>query len=179
MALGFDTGSCRDALPILKFDASAGRFLRIDRDETRRQFIDITENFRAVIDMERLEIGWMLFGQGAAPDMRLFPVGAPWTQAPTVLHRRGLRAVLQLDPAAGGSVREMCSTASGFLRGFDSLHDEWLAARSENPGRLPVVGVARFMPLRGGPAGVSKISYQPDFVITGWAERPAALPLQN
>ena len=179
MALGFDTGACRDALPILKFDASAGRFLRVDRDETRRQFIDITENFHAAIDMERLEVGWMLFGQGIAPDMRLFPVGTPWTQAPTVLHRRGLRAVLQLDPAAGGGVREICSTASGFLRAFDSLHDAWLSARGENVGRLPVVSVAGFTPLHGGPVGVARVSYQPDFVITGWVDRPDALALDN
>ena len=83
MALGFDHGSNRDALPILKFDASGGRFLRVDRDEMNRSFVDITENFRALIDMERLEIGWMLFGHGTAPDMRLFPVGMPWPAAPT------------------------------------------------------------------------------------------------
>ena len=144
MALGFDSSACSDALPILKFDAGSARFLRIDRDDRQRHFIDVTEKFRAIFDMERLQVGWMLFGHGAAPDMRLFHVGEPWPAAPTALHRRGIRAVLQLDPVIGGGVREICSTAAGFLRGFDALHDEWLAARHDNPGRLPVVGLAGF-----------------------------------
>lgn len=176
MALGFDPGTCRDALPIVKFDASAGRFLRVDRDEMQRSFVDITANFRALVDMERLEIGWMLFGHGTAPDMRLFPVGTPWPPAPTALHRRGLRAVLQLDPVAGGGVRELCSTAGGFLRAFDSLHDAWLAGRADKPGQLPIVGLNGFTPLRGAATSLTKVSFQPDFVILGWAERPSALP---
>jgi len=150
--------------------------LRVDRDEMNRSFVDITENFRALIDMERLEIGWMLFGHGTAPDMRLFPVGMPWPAAPTALHRRGLRAVMQLDPAAGGGVRELCSTAGAFLRAFDSLHDAWLAGREERPGHLPIVGLNGFTPLRGAPASLTKVSFQPEFAILGWAERPGALP---
>jgi hypothetical protein len=164
MALGFSATAPATSLPILKFHATDGRLLRIDRTPEGTVAHDITDNFAAVIDMDAIEIGWMRFGHGVRPDMRLFPLGGAWPEAPSIQHKRGLRVVMQLADAHGGEVRELSSTAGGFLEAFDALHDEFLAGRPANPGKLPVVVLMGSDP-----------DNRPRFTIAGWIERPEAL----
>ncbi|MDQ0392201.1 hypothetical protein [Labrys monachus] len=164
MALGFSATAPTAFLPILKYHIPDGRFLRIDRTPVGTTIHDITDDFAAVVDMDAIEVGWMRFGHGVRPDMRLFPLGGVWPEAPSVQHKRGLRVVLQLSDAHGGEVRELSSTAGSFLEAFDALHDEFLAGRSANPGKLPVVV------LMGRDA-----DNRPHFTIAGWVERPPAL----
>lgn len=175
MALGFDPAPHPTALPIVKFESGTGRFLRIDQEEHRRAFVDITAGFRALLDMENLQVGWMRFAHGVAPDLQLFPIGGVWPAAPSPSHRRGVRVMMQLDPAVGGGVRELCSTASGFLVAFDALHDDWLRSRGDYPGQLPIVSAVTTKGVQRTPPGTSQ-SCRPDLSITGWAARPAALP---
>ena len=53
MALGFNLGSGGgggDFLPIIKYDARAGRLFRVDREDGVSTSVDITRNFKAVFD---------------------------------------------------------------------------------------------------------------------------------
>jgi len=168
MALGFSATVPARFLPILKYHAREGRVLRIDRTADGVISQDITENFAAVVDMEAIEIGWMQFGQGTKPDLRLFPLGGAWPEAPSPQHKRGLRVVLQLSQNQGGDVRELSCTASVFLDAFDSLHDEFLAGRQDHPGKLPVVVLTHTRLERAA-------SHKPYFTIAGWVERPETM----
>lgn len=161
MALGFSATVPSKLLPILKYHSREGRFLRIDRTVQGVITQDITQNFAAVVDMEAIEVGWMLFGHGTRPDLRLFPLGQAWPEAPSPQHKRGLRIVLQLSEAQGGEVRELSSTSSQFLAAFDALHDDYLSSRGDNTGKLPVVVLTSAEP-----------GEQPVFTIAGWVERP-------
>jgi hypothetical protein len=165
MALGFSATAPATLLPILKYHVPDGRLLRIDRTAEGIVTRDITDNFAAVVDMDAIEVGWMRFGHGVRPDMRLFPLGGAWPEAPSAHHKRGLRVIMQLADAHGGEVRELSSTAAGFLEAFDALHDEFLAGRAANPGKLPVVVLM----------GSDPDSNRPNFTIAGWIERPEAL----
>jgi len=68
MALSIPTssggGDGGQFLPIVKYDARAGRVNRIDREQGVDGWMshstDITTKFSAVMDLENLEIGWML-----------------------------------------------------------------------------------------------------------------------
>jgi hypothetical protein len=164
MAIGFSASPPTKLLPFLKYHAREARLLRIDRDAQGVVAEDVTQNFAAVVDMETIKVGWMLFGRHARPDLRLFPLGEPWPEAPSQAHRRGLRVVMQLSQAHGGEARELCSTSSQFLAAFDALHDDYLAGRIDNPGKLPVVVLTRAEP-----------GAQPEFTIAGWVNRPEAL----
>lgn len=164
MALGFDYRPAAVQLPIVKYHAREGQFLRIDRSARSVSATDITDNFAAVFDMEAIEVGWMAFAHGTPPDMRLFPLGQDWPEAPGPQFKRGVRLVLQLSERHGGDARELSSTSSQFLAAIDALHDEFLAGRLDNPDKLPVVVLASTKPGR-----------RPDFVIAGWVERPEGL----
>ncbi|HKD75563.1 MAG TPA: hypothetical protein VKB76_08720, partial [Ktedonobacterales bacterium] len=67
-----------DFLPIIKYDARAGRIFRMDRAEIGNGFenkaVDITANFKAMFDLESVETGWIDFTPGSAPDFNLVPL---------------------------------------------------------------------------------------------------------
>ena len=70
MALGFNLESNSGGgnfLPICKFDARSGRMFRRDRDNGENVDVDITKTFKAVIDFENLEVGFINFNTGGAP----------------------------------------------------------------------------------------------------------------
>ena len=73
MGFGLNLNSGANFLRIVKFDARAGRFFRVDRDEDTGEQVptDITEGFECVLDLQHCEYGWALFAPGLAPDFRL------------------------------------------------------------------------------------------------------------
>jgi hypothetical protein len=89
MALGmnYDTSGGGDFLPIVKYDARAGRIFRVDRLDRVNNPVDITRSFKAVIDLENIEVGWLDFqhrrraGDGAGTlrrhRSRPIPAGRP------------------------------------------------------------------------------------------------------
>ena len=79
---GFSTEpTSGDFLPIIKYDARAGRFFRIDRGANGNEPVDITDSFAAVFDFENVEVGWMNFS-GPQPDFKLVPMGKRCRFAP-------------------------------------------------------------------------------------------------
>lgn len=174
MAIGFTPGNGGgDFLPVLKYDARAGRTFRVDRADGAS--IPTEVQFKAVVDLENVEVGWMHFVAGAAPDMRLWPLGSTWGDQPSPAHKRGIRVLVKLSKDTGGDVREVANSSAAFLRAFDALHDSYLAGKAANPGKLPIVVITKTIPVVSKGNGQSSTNYEPVFAITGWVDRPQDL----
>lgn len=180
MSLGLPTASGGERMPIIKYDARAGRLFRIDRAQNAAgQFesnpVEITPVFQAVFDLEHIEIGWLWFPSNAAPDMQLVPYGQPLPPRPSPNHAVGFRLNLQLGKSCGGDVREMASNAAASIKGMDALHDQYLAGVKANPGGLPVVRLASTQAVVSQGKQQSSTNYAPVWEIAAWVARPAGL----
>lgn len=181
MAFGFNyESSGGDIMPIVKFDARAGRFFRIDRADGTNTPVDITSSFKAVMDFENIEVGFINFPAGSAPEFKVAPIGQPMPENPGGKFRQGIRMMLKLSKDCGGDVREIASTAKAVLGAFDTTHTEYMAGAKANPGKLPVVALSTTVPIvtqgrdeKGN--AVKTTNYAPVFKVTGWVDRPADL----
>lgn len=181
MAFGFNyESSGGDIIPIVKFDARAGRFFRIDRSDGVNNPVDITTSFKAVMDFENIEVGFINFPAGSAPEFKVAPIGQPMPENPGGKFRQGIRMMLKLGKDCGGDVREIASTAKAVLGAFDACHTAYLAGLKENPGKLPVVALETTIPIvtqgrdeKGN--AVKTTNYAPVFKIASWVDRPADL----
>lgn len=166
-----------DFLPILKYDARAGRLFRVDRISDGQSFssepVDITHNFKAIVDLENVECGWINFASGGAPDFRLVPMGAALPARPSDQHKNGIRFMLKLSKDCGGEkpIREMAGTAKAFLSGIEKLYDDYDTQRGANAGKLPVVIMKGSTPIKSGSGERQSTNYVPTFEIVGWAAR--------
>lgn len=175
MALGIDYESAAgggDFLGFIKFNAKAGRITRRDREDGENLDVDITRNFKAVMDIENLETGWIDFDTGGAPSMALSHWNTPMPPKPSEKHRKGVRVVLKLSKESGGDVRELTSHAKSFLRGMDKLHDDYLEGVKSNPGKLPVVVMNDTVAVVTGEGAKRSTNYAPVFEIVSWVKRP-------
>lgn len=182
MALGlsYGGGAGGDIIPFVKYDARAGRFFRNDRSESNGQYsneaVDITSTFKAVVDMENVEVGYMKFGTGAAPEFVLVRLGDPMPHRPAdAAFKQGARLMMKLHASCGGDIREISGNAASFLKGIDELHDAYTQGKAANPGKLPIVTLKATLPITSGQGAKKSTNYQPVFEITGWAARPADL----
>lgn len=175
MALGLSNASAGNFLPIVKYDARAGRIFRVDREDGVSIPHDITRNFKAVFDFENLEVGYINFDTGSAPDFVLVPHGSPLPERPSDKHRQGLRITIKLSAECGGDVRELAGTANVLLSGFDALHDEFLAGAATTAGKLPIVILRDTVTVESGQGAKKSTNYRPVFEIIGWAPRPKDL----
>ena len=166
-----------DFLPIVKYDARAGRMFRMDRENdgagwTTNQ-VDITKAFKAVVDFENIETGWIDFNTGGAPVFAMVPLGSAMPAQPTPNAKNGVRVLLKLSKDCGGDkpIREMASTAKAFLAGIEEVFLAYKADADKNAGKLPVVVLEDAMPIKSGSGDKQSTNYQPKFKITGWAAR--------
>ena len=173
MPLGFDfsVNDGSNIIPIVKYNASAGRVSRVDRTNGVSNPVDITRNFQAVFDLENLEVGQMYFAQGAAPSFLMVRHGETIPEPPTPNHRMGVRVLIKLTKECGGDVRELCSNAKSFLSGFERLFDAYEAEKADHKGQLPVVSIEDVIAVTVG----QSVSYAPTFKIERWVNRPADL----
>lgn len=174
MALGFNLESSGGAnfLPIVKFDARSGRIFRRDRENNENVDVDITKSFKAVVDFENLEVGFINFNTGGAPHFAMATYGDPMPEKPSPDHKPGVRFVAKLASTCGGDVREMASNAKAFLIGIDALHNDYLAGAAKNAGKLPVIALTDSVPVVSGEGAKRTTNYSPVFEITGWVNRP-------
>jgi len=176
MAFGISYGGGGgDFLPVVKYDARAGRMFRVDKGADGSESIDITKAFKAVFDFENVEVGWIRFGAGVAPDFQLVPLGTQLPAKPSEEHRQGVRMVVRLSKECGGDVREIAGTSAAFLGGLEKLHDEYLKGLAANPGKLPAVVLADTRAVESGSGAKKSTNYAPVFEIKGWVARPADL----
>jgi hypothetical protein len=177
MALGlnFESADSGDIIPIIKFDAKAGRMFRRDRVNGENDQVDITRSFKAIFDFDNIETGTINFNTGSAPDFAVARIGDQVPPPPSPDHRPGARILVKLSKENGGDVRELASTAKAFLRGLNALHDEYLAGAASNKGKLPVVELVDTTPITSGEGARKSTNYSPIFKIASWVDRPADL----
>jgi len=181
MALGLNYSSGSgggDIVPFVKYDARAGRLFRRDRtQDTSGNYtsndVDITNGFKAVIDMENVEVGYSKFNAGSAPEHVLVKLGDPMPHKPADPgFKQGARLMMKLAAACGGDIREITGNSTAFLKGIDDLHSAYEAAKAANPGKLPIVTLQSTLPVTSGSGQKKSTNYQPVFAISGWAPRP-------
>jgi len=182
MALGIRTETAvGDIIGIIKYDARAGRIFRIDRINDQGNWIkeehEISDKFSAIMDLENIEVGWMNFDTGGAPEFLLVPLGQDAGQRPSDKHREGFRIMLKLNKQISGEepIREFSSCAKAVIGGFDSLHNDYLVGVKDNPGKLPVVKLVTTRAITSGSGTKKSTNYAPVFEITGWTARPTDL----
>jgi hypothetical protein len=164
--------------PIFKYDAQQG-VGKIDNDQVP------LKNFKAIFDMDALELGYCRFGENTPPDFRMAPASnaeaVATLERPDVVgadgkpvYKWGFRLNLKLTKELAGSspsVREFASNSYVTFNGVDALHDEWAAEKDKHPGKLPVVVGKSTIPV---PGAFGK-NYQPMFGIVGWVDPPEDL----
>ncbi len=183
MALGlnYSSGGSGDIIPFVKYDARAGRLFRHDRtQDSSGNYIsndeDITNIFKAVVDLENIEVGFAKFGAGVAPEFLLVALGSPMPHKPADPgFKQAARLMMKLHSSCGGDIREISGNSAAFLKGVDDLHTAYEAGKAANPGKLPVVVLKSTIPITSGSGQKKSTNYQPVFEISGWAPRPVDL----
>jgi hypothetical protein len=174
MGLGKRKG--QEFLPRLKYDARSGAIYLEDRVNHKgtweNQQRNVTEGFRGIFDLETVEVGWMHFPKGAAPNLVLVPIGQDWGDAPTPDHKQGFRLLVKMPPELGGDVREFISTALATWNAIDALHTAYAKQADKHPDQLPMVKLTEVIETRSA----NGASFTPVFEIDGWVARPVDLP---
>jgi hypothetical protein len=181
MALGLtysSGGGSGEIVPFVKYDARAGRLFRRDRSQDSSgnyvsNDVDVTSSFKAVIDMENVEVGYCKFTAGAGPEHVLVRLGDPMPHKPADIgFKQGARLMMKLSANCGGDIREITGNSNAFLKGVDDLHTAYEAGKAANPGKLPIVALQSTLPITSGSGTRKSTNYQPVFEIQGWAPRP-------
>jgi len=170
----FDKQEGGSFLPIIKFDARSGRISRRDRDGGESHDVDITKNFKCVMDFDNVETGFIKFPMGSAPEFHMarYYDGKPVDKPEGEGYKRGVRFIVKLSKESGGDVRELASNAGAFLEGISALHDAYEAQRSANAGKLPIVELKDTVAKTSTAGAMKTTNYVPVFEITGWTKRP-------
>lgn len=166
-------------MPYVKYDARSGRIKRPDRAQDSSGMyattqVDITKTFKAVMDLENLETGWIKYEAAGAPAFLLTKLGQPRPPSPGQGWKFGVRVMLRLHDSCGGDVRELTGNAAAFVEGINTLHDHYVTGVAANPGKLPVVTLQDTQERISGGENKST-NYCPVFHIAGWTPRPADL----
>jgi hypothetical protein len=180
---GFSTepSTAVDFTPICKYDARAGRIFRVDRLDTGNGFennpVDITQIFKAVVDFENIECGWIDFPVASAPSFVLVPMGTQLPDKPSAKHKNGIRLLIKLNKSCGGDkpVREIAGTSKAFLQGIEEVFQEYDREKAKYPKKLPVIVLESTTPIKSGSGQSVSTNYRPKFRIDGWAPRPEDL----
>jgi hypothetical protein len=139
-------------------------------DSEQRQIEN--DKFRALFDLENLEVGWIGFIKGEGLNTRLVRIGGDYGDPPSDKHQEGLRLVIKVDESLGGELRECISTAVSMWSAIDRLHDDYRAAASAHPGCMPAVDITGTRE----EGTQNKRLLVPIFAIVGWQPRPYELP---
>jgi hypothetical protein len=177
--------SGEDRLPILAYNAKAGRMFLQDRKqdangEWHTEKVDVTmQQPPFAVDFGRLEVGWSFFAEGQAPLWSMVPYGQPLPAQPASpgLDAEGkaqrFRQAFRV-PVCGsaiGGVREMAGNSGAMITGMNELHTQYEAAQEARQGMLPLVKLVNVIPVKVGRSE----NFQPVFQIVQWVPRPDAL----
>jgi hypothetical protein len=171
------SGEGGDFTPVLKYDARAGRFFRVERVNTGNGFenedVDITQGVKFLADFENVEVGYARFVAGQAPDFHLVPMGSQLPAKPSEQHSSVVRFMLKLAKECGGErpIREISGASKAFRGAIEAVYRQYLEQKDKNPGKLPVITCEKITPVKTGTGVQSSTNYHPTFKISGWSER--------
>ena len=182
MALGFNTESksSGDILPIIKFDAKGGDFIIQDRQQDADGQWGKTESelktpLKMAIDLENIEVGWLSFSSGA-PDFQMVKIGQPMPAKPSDEHKQAFR-VRVASKALG--LREFSHSAKTVLKEMDSLHNQFMAEKGANAGKVPVVEVTGTKTVKvNTPQGELRFK-APEWKISSWVDGSELFPTKG
>ena len=163
--------------PYCKYDARAGRWFKKGGEQGGD--VDITNGFAALFDFEEIEVGYIHFPTGAAPQFytQHISMGVP-AQPADDRFKQGFKMTVALPSQLGGGVFELASTAFALIGEIDKLHTEVMAAPEAAQGLLPVVSMngTTMVESKNGKTGQVSRNYAPNLSIVAWAQRPATMP---
>ena len=153
-----------ERLPILKFDARAGRLFIIDRIQAadgnwNSQPTDITMSQPPFcVDFGTLEVGWAHFAPGGVPLWTVDYYGQPQKPRPDSPGKDDKNQAQQFKQAfrvkvAGqgiGGVREFGGNSAALINGMNDLHTRFEAAPEAGTGQIPVVRMSSTMAIKAG-----------------------------
>ncbi|MFZ9077945.1 MAG: hypothetical protein ACO23H_05375 [Alphaproteobacteria bacterium] len=180
MALGFTETSSSgggDFLPIMKFSAKDGSFVRQDRHQGADGHWEKSETemdlpFKVVMDMDAIEVGFIAFTT-TGPDFRFVKVGEPMPVKPSDEHKEGFR-IRMYNKEIG--LREMSSSSKIVRNQMNDLHDAYLAGKADNPGKVPVIEITGSDRIQIETKAQGTQTFRsPKWSIAGWVDRPAGL----
>jgi hypothetical protein len=180
MALGFTETSSSgggDFLPIMKFSAKDGSFVRQDRQQGADGHWEKSETemdlpFKVVMDMDAIEVGFIAFTT-TGPDFRFVKVGEPMPIKPSDEHKEGFR-IRMYNKEIG--LREMSSSSKIVRNQMNDLHDAYLAGKADNPGKVPVIEITGSDRIQIETKAQGTQTFRsPKWSIAGWVDRPAGL----
>jgi hypothetical protein len=124
-----------------------------------------------VFDIDNVQTGWMLIATGVFEFNADDSIGRKGAQ-PTPEHKRGFKVVFY-NKTMGAA--EWSANGAGSNMGLEALYKQAVAQRLSNPDKLPVVEYKGSRPEKVG-KGSTRV---PEFNVTGWVARPAALSDDN
>jgi hypothetical protein len=124
-----------------------------------------------VFDIDNVQTGWMLIATGIFEFNADDSLGRKGAQ-PTPEHKRGFKVVFY-NKTMGAA--EWSANGAGSNMGLEALYKQAVAQRLSNPDKLPVVEYKGSRPEKVG-KGSTRV---PEFNVTGWVARPAALSDDN
>lgn len=183
MALGFQETTSSgggDFLPIMKFSAKDGSFVRQDRHQGADGHWEKSETemelpFKVVMDMDAIEVGFIAFTT-TGPDFRFVQVGEPMPVKPSDEHKEGFR-VKMFNKEIG--LREMSSSSKIVRNQMNDLHDAYIAGKADNPGKVPVIEITGSDRIQIETKAQGTQTFRsPKWSIAGWVDRPAGMDAQ-
>jgi len=183
MALGFTETSSSgggDFLPIMKFSAKDGSFVRQDRHQTSEGTWEKSETemelpFKVVMDMDAIEVGFIAFTT-TGPDFRFVQVGEPMPVKPSDEHKEGFR-IRMYNKEIG--LREMSSSSKIVRNQMNDLHDAYLAGKADNAGKMPIIEITGSDRIQIETKAQGTQTFRsPKWSIAGWVDRPAGMDAQ-
>lgn len=173
MALGFQNASSGGFLPLLTYDARAGRMFKRDRvqgpngwESKQEDLTNLPPTFAA--DFLSIETGWAAFTP-TGPNFVMVPLGQPVPAKPSPDHKNGFK--LKVWGQQLGGVREFSSSSKAVLGALEDLHNAYMAAPEAAQGMVPVIRMTGTKAIVAkGPQG-STTNYAPVFAIIQWTQR--------
>ena len=168
-----------DWLGIIKFDALAGRFWKVDKDAAGQPALTDLIGKPIAVDLATAQVGWMKFGP-TGPIRHMAAMGCPPVPMPDEADASGkptfkagfyMRACGQ----ALDGIREWTSTTAVLLDTFDILWAQYQAAPEALAGQIPLIVMTGATPLTRGSGARRQTTYTPIIQITGWVDRPESL----
>jgi len=179
MPFGMDASSGSNFLPIVKYNAVAGRLVVVDRvpGSAEKRVTDITNPPSTfAIDFGSLEVGYIKFAANGAPGFVLVPEGSPLPQQPPEVDDAGRPAFkpgfrVKLYGRALGGLREWCSNSAVVVNALDELYQRFRADPHAADGLVPLVTMVGTIPVSFGKGAGRNTLYAPALRIDRWVDR--------